>query len=496
MTLEGTTGTASPTLRDITFRNNAATGGGGAMFNSGYGGFSSPSLTNVTFSGNAASASGGAIYNDGRPSGITPGNSSPTLANVTFSGNSSTNGGAIYNYGAGAGAYTGPVLKNVTFKGNTASALGGAIYNNGSSGGNAQAALTNVILWGDTAPSGPEIYNVVAFTVTINQSVVQGGDSGSNTGTAFSTGAGNLSTDPNLSTLASNGGLTQTIALLAGSSAIGTGDPNVCAAAPVGGYDQRGVSRMACDIGAYQTEVEGVFDDNRAGWTFTGTWMISPSPGAYNNTLHLARSAGATAEYTITAAAGDRFMVTYLRMPGLGSLEIYLDGAVTPLTTIVTNGPAKLLSYGSPMLTAGSHTVKLRRAGAGVVAFDLLEQIVTKADERGVGITYSVGWTNVAVPAAYLGTLKYATVTNATASFGFPGSRFSLTAAKSPGFGNLEVYIDGSLTPLTTLKYGAPAAGFWTYTTPSLGGGAHTVVLKYVSASPNYVALDALVIRP
>jgi hypothetical protein len=505
MFIDGSSGgVGSPSLSDVSFSGNRASGGwGGAIYNAAYdGGTSSPSLLNVTFSGNTAFTNGGAVMNDARSSAVyCCGTSSPTLTNVTFTNNGAgLSGGALYNNGSGSGggsnAVSSPILKNVTFSGNSAGTGGGAMYNDGHSGGSSHPTLTNAIVWGNTVGgggSGPAIYNDSAAP-TISYSVMQV-DCTAVVGDVC--GAGNLVTDPKLDALGSNGGYTKTMALLAGSSAIGTGEPNVCAAPPVNGFDQRGVSRMACDIGAYQAEVEGVFDDNRPGWTFTGTWLMAPSPGAYNNTLHLARSAGGTAEYTFTTAAWRTFSVTYLRMPGLGNLEVYLDAGVTPLTTIATNGPAKLLSYVGPALTVGSHTVKLRRAGAGVVAFDLLEQILAKGDDRSPGITYAGGgWTDVAVPAAYLGTLKYATVTNATASFGFTGSRFSLTAAKSPGWGNLEVYMDGSGTPLATLKYDATPAGFWTYTTPSLGAAAHTVVLKYVSASPHYVALDSFVIRP
>jgi hypothetical protein len=55
--------------------------------------------------------------------------------------------------------------------------------------------------------------------------------------------------------LANNVGPTQTIALPAGSAAIDEGNDAVCAAAPVYGVDQRGVTRPQgprCDIGAYE----------------------------------------------------------------------------------------------------------------------------------------------------------------------------------------------------------------------------------------------------
>jgi hypothetical protein len=64
-------------------------------------------------------------------------------------------------------------------------------------------------------------------------------------------------TDPKLGPLADNGGPTRTHALLPGSPAIDRGNTDVCSADPVGGVDQRGVTRpqgAACDIGAYESQ--------------------------------------------------------------------------------------------------------------------------------------------------------------------------------------------------------------------------------------------------
>jgi hypothetical protein len=60
-----------------------------------------------------------------------------------------------------------------------------------------------------------------------------------------------------LTGLADHGGATLTTALLPGSVAIGAGDVESCAAAPVGGDDQRGRPRLAfddtrCDVGAFE----------------------------------------------------------------------------------------------------------------------------------------------------------------------------------------------------------------------------------------------------
>ena len=59
------------------------------------------------------------------------------------------------------------------------------------------------------------------------------------------------SAEINLGTLQNNGGPTQTLALLNGSAAIGTGNASISNAAPINALDQRGFSRITSDIGAY-----------------------------------------------------------------------------------------------------------------------------------------------------------------------------------------------------------------------------------------------------
>jgi CSLREA domain-containing protein len=264
----------SPTLTNVTFSNNTADGyEGGGMYNA-YGMIrdASPTLTNVTFSGNTAARSGGGMHN-------AP-NSSPTLTNVTFSGNTAssntetTSGGGMYNLGGnpdltnvtfssntadnGGGMYNDtvdpfsciPTLTNVTFSGNTADdgsggGNGGGMYN----ASNCSPTLENVILWGDSAlSSGNEMFNYDSTTTpTITDSVVAGGcpPTGSPTCTNI------ITTNPELSTLADNGGPTQTIALGVGSSALDAGGANTTCAST----DQRGAARpygISCDIGAYE----------------------------------------------------------------------------------------------------------------------------------------------------------------------------------------------------------------------------------------------------
>ncbi len=235
---------ASPTLADVTFNGNTSSDMGGGMYNTDGG---TPTLTNVTFNGNSATNAGGGMRNI---------ISDPSLTNVTFTGNSAAFGGGMQNLGSF------PSLTNVTFSGNTA---GGAIYNSSS-----DPTIRNSILYGNT---GGEIVNN-SSTPVVTYSIVQGGYAGT----------GNLDADPLLGALTNNGGLTQTMALGAGSPAINKGDNVTCATT-----DQRGITRPQganCDIGAFEVEMLslslpsiGVND----GWTLEST-ETSGVGGTMNNT--------------------------------------------------------------------------------------------------------------------------------------------------------------------------------------------------------------------
>jgi CSLREA domain-containing protein len=204
-------------------------------------------ITNSTFLSNMAYypsdyANGGAVYNyDG----------TLFIENSTFSGNKADYGGAIYNYG------TEVIIKNSTFSGNSADTSGGGIINYGT------ATITNCTFSGNSATDGAGIYNghtyILNFTNTIIANSVTGSDCSNISGTIV-TNVNNLvedgscgatySGDPSLGALADNGGPTQTIGLLFGSTAIDAGNLAACPAT-----DQRGVSRpqgSGCDIGAFE----------------------------------------------------------------------------------------------------------------------------------------------------------------------------------------------------------------------------------------------------
>ena len=238
---------SNPKLTDVALTSNTATNGAGGGMNTQVlnttDEYSQPELTNVTFSGNSAKGGGG-LYNS---------NSNPILKNVTFSGNTATTrGGAIFNEGAS------PSLQNVTISGNSSPADTGSGMHNityASSGQASNPVIENSILWGD---SPAEIFSDNTGTITITDSVVQGGCP-SWTGV---TCTNVVSADPVLSALASNGGFTETRALGVGSSAINSGGINAACLST----DQRGTTRpqgSGCDMGSYEAYVLVVTADSK-----------------------------------------------------------------------------------------------------------------------------------------------------------------------------------------------------------------------------------------
>jgi hypothetical protein len=278
------------TVINSTFCDNTANDGpGGGILSVG-----TVTVTNSNFFGNSGGIGGGIVNG---------GNSKLTVTNSTFSGNSGSgieNGGTLTvtnstfsgNSGeqSGGGIENGETLTvtNSTFSGNSGS-LGGGIDN----GGNATLTVTNSTFSDNSATgntgyggSGGGIFNglgsraivkstILADSIGGNCSDRSGGHSGiinagyniSDDATCGFTKTGSANNgdgvDPLLSPagLAQNGGLTETIALLAGSPAIDAIPLAACTDQSTPpkriSTDQRSFPRpdageQLCDIGAYE----------------------------------------------------------------------------------------------------------------------------------------------------------------------------------------------------------------------------------------------------
>ncbi|MGO9463201.1 MAG: Ig-like domain repeat protein, partial [Isosphaeraceae bacterium] len=301
------------TLSSDAFSNNTAGQGGGLSNNEG----TTMSLTGCSVSDNTATSSGGGILNNGGTLTVTTstiaGNTAPngsgggidnqgtlTLTDSTVCSNSSFYGGGLFNdygtaviesstfsgnsagYGGGIFTVANLTVVNSTIADNEAGSYGGAIYD----GGGTLTVVNSTIAYNSSyGYGGGGIWNESGTPAALDNTIVAendlngdgddlnsrgggGGFTGSNnlvgydaTGTLSSSGDNLLGVgDPGIGRLGNNGGPTQTIALLAGSPAIGAGsvalavDPSTNQ--PLA-YDQRGagfprIVNGTVDIGAFE----------------------------------------------------------------------------------------------------------------------------------------------------------------------------------------------------------------------------------------------------
>src|SRR5262245_13627858 len=266
------------TLANSTVSDNSAPVFGAGVDNhaSGSGANAVLLVTKSTVSGNSAGVSGGGVANRGYLGGA--GNA--TLTNSTLSDNSANFGGGVTNRALSGGAST--VLTRSLISGNIAPGGGAEI---GGTGGTITAAnsnlfghsgLTNAQAFSSFAPGGSDL------TATSN-------------GTTPTALAAILDT-----TLANNGGLTQTHNLVAGSPALNASPDD----ADCQDIDQRGVPRpqgAACDIGAVEVPVAPTLASLCLSTTPTTGCTVNGQP----NQLCL----GTPGPDTITGTAGDDVII-------------------------------------------------------------------------------------------------------------------------------------------------------------------------------------------
>jgi len=249
---------AGLTLADLSIENgNAGTGNGGAIFNQA----GTVTVSDATLSGNTSGASGGAIFNNG---GVV------TVSGSTFTANRAASGagGGILNTADGGLAVT-----NSTFAGNAAGS-GGAILNTGGAG----VVVSYSTLFQNRANQGGGggiLNDPSGGTATVRATILAGsppGQGGSCSGTiadggydiddgttcGFSSANHSVSNaNPRLDPhgLQSNGGPTQTVAILAASPAVDAIPPGTLGCGTDVTSDQRGTHRPQgprCDSGAFE----------------------------------------------------------------------------------------------------------------------------------------------------------------------------------------------------------------------------------------------------
>jgi hypothetical protein len=209
------------TLTSAAISGNTAINGGGIHNDFGTLTISSSSISGNTVSSNTLAGSGGGIFNRG---------GTVTLTNSTISGNSAIGPGGNSDHGGALFTNVGSVtLTHTTISANSSDNGGGVFAANGGI-----IKLKNTIIALNTSPSGPDVngpltsdgFNLIGSSAAAMITPVQ-----------FSDQIGVTATQLQLGPLQSNGGPTQTHALLSGSLALDKGNSSGSTT------DQRGMIR-------------------------------------------------------------------------------------------------------------------------------------------------------------------------------------------------------------------------------------------------------------
>lgn len=358
-----------------TISGNSADSGAG-IFSTG-----TLTLTASTVNANTASGRGGGLLITGRQS--------QTIINSTITGNTAASGGGIDNQGALA-------ITNSTITANHASVMDGGGIKVESRG--VGVTVTNTIIADNSC---------ITPTDDVSGTFTSGGHNligftGISIG--FDATLGDLLNPPRAGvspTLADNGGPTQTLALQNSSPAIGAGDPALCAATPVSGYDQRGVARLfnRCAIGAFEYRlaqsvsvasssapiVVGGTTQFTATVTFTDTSTQDITAAANWRT---GDSAKATAVSGFTSA--NPGLVTGTGA-GMTSVSARFGGASDSGSVTVTTPTPAITSLTPSTVTTTSGTIALTVTGSGFVPSSVVHFASPTVSDTALTTTYLSG---------------------------------------------------------------------------------------------------------
>lgn len=433
------------TIENLTVEKSSHSGYGGGM----YADVGTVYIANSTFSHNTATSSGGGVFADDKAIVYIDGS--------TFTDNSApgtnNSGGAIYVNGA-------VTVTNSTFVGNSAG-VGGAILNYGT------ATITSSTFSGDSATvTGDDIVAGPNGPTTVGASIIAGSCATfglSLISNGYNLGTGNACSDLSgshdqmnvsdlglASSLANHGGVTDTLALLDGSPAIGAIPAGDCSVT----MDQRGYARpanggTACSIGAYEFAPQTAV-------------TLTPASASYGDALPTLK---ASVGFLDSSVAGGQ------SAPSCGTVT-FTATSTAPGSTLVTLGSASINSSGDASLTpsgislnGGTYTLAATYTGETVAGGCASKGSYLSGTSSGSAVTLTI------TPAST--TIALSAPSTATA-----GTSVTLTATVDPTVtptGGTVTFKDGK----TTLGTGTLVNGVATYTTSALSVGSHTLSASY-----------------
>jgi hypothetical protein len=359
------------TITDSSFLNNSSQLSGGAIAQF----LGEMTVSGSTIAGNRADGNGGGIV-------VTDGHLD--LTNSTISGNAGRQGGGI-SYGRSGGV---PPVLEVTSSTITLNRAAGT-FNAGGGGikidsGSTRTLIRNTIIAGNqTALDGPDVKGPV---LSLGYNLVGQTDGSTGWNNQDLRGTSDHPIDPVLGPLQDNGGPTFTHALLVGSPALQSGDPEELMSPDQRGSVRYGFLGSKTDIGAFE-----------AGLT-TQFRLVAPA------------SVTAGQPFDLTVVALDQWgnvASTYTGTVHFSSTDLF---AQLPDDSAFTGDDAGAHTFTVALLTPGQQEIEVVDTGSpfgsGSVTVDVVDAAAPKkdlgwlADGQGACPDASAGLANLGIPAA------------------------------------------------------------------------------------------------
>ncbi len=295
---------------------NQSTSGGGGVFS----GTGALTITRTSFYGNDAAFDGGAVHANG---------GTLTITNSSFARNVAGGHGGAVNFGASGSATQVTLTENLADTGGGLSVRGTSV------------TLSNALITGNRALAGPDVAGVLDGASSGNLigdgtdvSGILDGSNGNQLGTAIAP------INARLAPMSDYGGLTRTIALLAGSPAIDGG------VASGEATDQRGLARVgATDIGAYE-----------AGPVMMVTNTQDSGGGSLREILSNITTEGTRVLFDLPSG-DDRIVLTSGQLNLAGDQNIFIDASARPITIDGNDSSRVLFVPGGGILALHAVTI-------------------------------------------------------------------------------------------------------------------------------------------
>lgn len=242
----------------------------------------------------------------------------------------------------------------------------------------------------------------------------------------------------------------------------------------------------------------GTYDDNDGRIEYIG-WKYQKIKSDYGKTEHYSTAIGNTARLSFT---GVGVTIGFRSHPSHGTMLVKIDGVTVGTINEYSSGQRYKQTVSYYGLTNGNHELTLIHASGGAVTLDYLTVQppptstplppgVGTYDDKDAKIFYQ-GFAYQKVKGNFQNTTHYSNKVGSKATFVFYGTNITIKHRTQPGFGVLNVWVDGQL--MTSINQNSPTYLKQKSTVISgLSAGTHTLVL--VHASGGMVDLDALVIN-